>query len=157
MHFGVKNALTTFQYLMYRILGEFYGKFVYVYLDDIIIFFRSLEEHVDHLRQVLTKIRETNLKIKPSKCQWIKTTLRYFGYTISRDGVTTDPNNVAKLQNMRSPKNVKDIQSFLGFCNFYKKFIKDFATIAHPLNALLHKGTPFLWTNECQTAFETLR
>ena len=157
MPFGVKNAPATFQYLMYRVLGEFYGKFVYVYLDDIIIFSRSLEEHVDHLRQVLTKIREANLKIKPSKCQWIKTTLRYLGYTISRDGVTTDPNNVAKLQNMRPPKNVKDIQSFLGFCNFYKKFIKDFATIAHLLNALLHKGTPFLWTNECQTAFETLR
>ena len=67
MPFGVKNAPATFQYLMYRVLGEFYEKFVYVYLDDIIIFSRSLEEHVDHLRQVLTKIREANLKIKPSK------------------------------------------------------------------------------------------
>ena len=134
MPFSVKNAPATFQYLMYCVLGEFYEKFVYVYLDDIIIFSRSLEEHVDHLRQVLTKIREANLKIKLSKYQWIKTTLKYLGYTISRDKVTTDPNNMAKLQNIRPPKNIKDIQSFLDFCNFYKKFIKDFTTIAYPLN-----------------------
>src|ERR1044071_5766322 len=80
MSFDVKNALTTFQYLMYHVLDEFYRKFVYVYLDDIIIFFRSLEEHINYLCLVLTKIKKANLKIKLSKCQWIKTSFRYLSY-----------------------------------------------------------------------------
>ena len=156
MSFGIKNVPATFQYLIYRVLGEFYGKFVYIYLDDIIIFSRMLKKHTDHFWQVLTKIRKANLKIKPNKCQWIKITLKYLEYIIFCDGVTTNPNNVIKLQNIRPPKNVKDIQFFLSFCNFYKKFIKDFTTIAYPLNTLLYKETSFLWTNKCQNAFETL-
>ena len=82
---------------MYLVLGKFYGKFVFVYLDNIIIYSKSKEEHVQHLHEVLTELRKAGLKIKPAKCQWFKTKLRYLGYTISREGITTDPNNVAKL------------------------------------------------------------
>ena len=111
---------------------------------------------MQHLRPVLEALRDHHLKIKPSKCQWVKKKLRYLGYTISEEGVCTDPNNVAKLQNMTPPKSVKDIQAFLGFCNFYKRFIKDFAKIAHLLIQLTHKNYKWNWTQECQTAFETL-
>ena len=96
---------------------------------------------MQHLYKVLTEIRKAGLKIKPAKYQWFKTKLRYLRYIIFRKGIITDPNNIAKLQQMYPPRNVKDVQSFLGFCNFYKRFIQDFAHIAHPLIQLTRKST----------------
>src|SRR5688572_27563062 len=107
MLFGVKNAPATFQYLMYLVLGDYYHKFVFVYLNDIIIFSKTLEKHIQHVRLVFQALRKADLKIKPSKCQGFQTSLKYLGYTINRNGISTDPTNIAKLQQTFSPRNLK--------------------------------------------------
>src|SRR5688572_15449450 len=95
---GVKNVPATFQYLMYLVLGAYYHKFVFVYLDDIIIFSKTLEEHIQHVRLVFQALRKAGIKIKPSKCQGFQTSLKYLEYTIDHNGISTDPTSVAKLQ-----------------------------------------------------------
>src|SRR5215208_1876733 len=118
MPFSIKNAPATFQYLMYLVLGDYLNKFVFVYLDDIIIYSKSIEEHTTHVRMVLEALRKAKLKIKPTKCQWFKKRLNYLGYIISEEGISPDPTNIAKIQQMRPPHNIRQLRSFLGFCQF---------------------------------------
>ena len=163
MPFGLTNAPATFQRLMESCLGELHLSWCIIYLDDIIIFSKSPEEHLVRLKGVFDKLAIAGLKLKPSKCKFFKTRLAYLGHIVSADGIETDPKKVEAVKNWTVPKTVTDVRSFLGFTNHYRRFIRGYANVARPLNALIsgdnasRKKCLISWNNECQTAFETLK
>ncbi|CAB3997885.1 Retrovirus-related Pol poly from transposon, partial [Paramuricea clavata] len=128
-----------------------------VYLDDIIIYSRSFDDHLDHLNDVFSRLRSANVKLKPSKCSFARSTVEYLGHVVSRDGIRPDPSKIAAVENFPVPRCVRDVRSFLGLANYYRRFIKNFASIASPLNKLTHKNVRFYWDESCAKAFHTLK
>lgn len=157
MPMGLRNSPSTFQKLMNTVLYELGDIKAIVYLDDIIIFGSTIEEHNENLCRVLEAMRRHNLKIDPTKCQILKTEIKYLGHTIDKDGIRPTQDNIKAIREMQVPKTVKGVRSFLGTVNFYGKFIPKIAEIRKPLNDLLKKNTKFVWTNDCQKAFEDLK
>ena len=155
--FGLRNAPGTFQRLMNYVLQEFLGKFIAVYLDDIIIYSKTYEAHLDHITQVFNALRTANLKIKLKKCYFCLPSISFLGHVVGRDGIRVDPTKVEKIKNFPVPTNVSEIRAALGLFSYYRKFIKDFSKIAKPLTMLLKKETPFQWTEKQQNAFEYLK
>uniref|UniRef100_A0A3B3DXT9 Gypsy retrotransposon integrase-like protein 1 n=1 Tax=Oryzias melastigma TaxID=30732 RepID=A0A3B3DXT9_ORYME len=175
---GITNAPSTFQRLMEKCVGDMNLKEVLVFLDDLIIFSQSLEEHESRLLRVLNRLKEYGLKLSPEKCKFFQTSVRYLGHIVSESGVETDPAKTEALKTWPIPKNLKELRAFLGFSGYYRRFIKDYAAIVRPLNHLTRgypphrkvskpQGNPeqYLdpkqplasrWTNECQKAFETV-
>lgn len=175
---GVTNAPSTFQRLMERCMGDINLKEVLVFLDDLIVFADSLEEHETRLFHVLNRLKEFGLKLSLEKCKFFQTSVRYLGHIVSRAGVETDPQKIEALKTWPSPRNLKELRSFLGFAGYYRRFIQNFSKIVKPLNDLtagyppLKKGCRFKvdgdqylnprepfggrWTNNCQQAFETI-
>ena len=138
--FGLTNAPATFQQMMNDLLRPFLGKFVVVFLDDILIYSRSLSEHVQHIRTVLDVLRTEKLYAKASKCEFFKKELLYLGHIITRDGIRVDPEKLDKVRNWPILKNVRQVKSFLGFTGFFRKFIKEYSKVAAPLTQLLKGG-----------------
>jgi hypothetical protein len=155
--FGLTNAPATFMTLMNDIFRPMLDKFVIVYLDDILIYSKDLREHEQHLRQVLEKLRQNRLYAKLSKCEFFRTEVNFLGHIISADGVKTDPDKTAAIREWPQPKDIKELQSFLGLCNFYRRFVQHYSKITVPLTDLLQKDKPFIWTPEAETAFQTLK
>jgi hypothetical protein len=145
MPFGLRNAPGTFQRLMNHVLRDFLGKFVAVYLDDIIIFLRTYEEHLDHINQVLDALRRANLKIKLKKCFFCLPELEFLGHIVGRNGLKPDPRKIEKVQNLPVPTKVSELHTVLGLFSYYRKFMKGFSTHAKPLYNLLKKDTNFVW------------
>ncbi len=148
---GLTNAPIIFSMVMYEILGQY--EFVIVYFDDICIYAKTVKEHIEHLKLVIEKFKEVNLKINPEKSQWISTKIKLLGYVISSDGIEMDP---SAIKNRKPPTNVKTLQQFLGMCNYYRKFIRNFADITTPLYNLLKKETKWNWSEQCENAFKEL-
>ena len=138
MFFGLTNSPATFQNMMNDILKELIdeGK-VLVYLDDILIFTRDLDEHQKLVKRVLSKLEEHKLLLKPEKCNFEKTEVEYLGVIISEDSVRMDPVKVKGIMDWPEPTTVKEVQSFLGFCNFFRRFIQGFSAVACPLSQLM--------------------
>jgi transposase InsO family protein len=157
MPFGLTNAPATFQTLMNQVLRPFLDQFCVVYLDDILVFSRSLEEHVAHLRAVLGKLRDNQLYAKLSKCEFARPQVEYLGHIISGSGLQVDPNKVAAVEKWATPKTIRDIQSFLGFANYYRRFIPGFAEKASALTALTKKGATWEWTTKCEDSFRSIK
>src|ERR1043166_3350277 len=157
MPYRLNNTPATFQKLMNRILKEYLRDFVEVYLDDIIIYSKTLKEHRQHLRKVLFKIRQHQLKLKPEKCEWIKTELKFVGHILNREGILPDPENIRKIQEASPPTNVSEVRRFIGMSSYYRNFIQDYSMIVRPLHDLTKKGVPFEWTNERQQAFDKVK
>jgi hypothetical protein len=157
MTFGLCNAPATFQAFMNDIFSDLVddGHLV-VYLDDILLFHDNLAKlhHLTH--EVLRRLAKYNLYLKPEKCSFDQTAIKYLGVIISAGNVRMDPAKVQGIMKWPRPTKVKEIQSFLGFCNFYRRFIHDYSKIAHPLFQLTKKDTPFVWTTDTQAAFDTL-
>jgi len=153
--FGLTNAPATFQTLMNSLLGHLH--FVSVYLDDILIFSKSRSEHEDHLRQVLNILRENKLHAKISKCSFFQESVEFLGHILSTHGLQPSPIKIDAIRSWPTPHNVKTLQQFLGFANYYRRFIPGFAMTAVPLNRLLTKDADFKWGKECQEAFKALR
>ncbi|GFQ98763.1 retrovirus-related Pol polyprotein from transposon 17.6 [Trichonephila clavata] len=128
-----------------------------VYLDDIIIVGHSFEEHFNNNRRVLQKLKEANLKLSPSKCHLFRREVTYLGHIISAEGVRTDPDKISAVKNWKSPMDVHQLRSFLGLCTYYRKFVKNFSAIARPLHKLTEAKQKFIWTNECNNAFNKLK
>lgn len=143
MPFGLTSAPHTFQALMNSVLRPFIDKFCLVYLDDIMIYSKSEEEHLEHLRLILTALEAAKLHIKPSKCKFAKSSTVFLGFQVSRDGISVDPKKVAAIQDWPLPTNITAVRSFLGFAGFYRRFIQNFSTIAAPLTALTSATKPF--------------
>jgi hypothetical protein len=135
--FGLTNACSTFQRLMERCMGELHLKECLIYLDDIIIFSKTEDEHIKRLESVFRRLKEQNLKLKGKKCEFFKTEIKYLGFVVSDGGITTDPDKVSVVKNWPAIKNVKDLRKFLGFTSYYRRFIQDYAKIVKPLNDLL--------------------
>ena len=162
MPFGLRNAPMSFQMLMSLVLKGLNWKFVLCYIDDILVFSPNLEVHLKHLHEVFQRLRDAKLTLKPSKCQFGVDRVIFLGHILSENGVAVDPRNTDKVQNFPVPKTQKQLRGFLGLCNYYRRFVKNFARICIPLNALLKNEvkrnfSPSDWTSECQNAFETLK
>jgi hypothetical protein len=156
MPFGLCNAPATFQALMNDILRPFLRRFVLVFFDDILIYSSSITEHLRHLRTVLTVLHQHQLFVKKSKCDFGVPSISYLGHIISADGVAMDPEKVRAVTDWPQPRSARAIRGFLGLAGYYRKFIKNFGTIAAPLTALLKKEG-FIWTDVTSSAFEKLK
>ncbi len=162
MPFGLTNAPATFQRLMETTLGDLNLTWCLIYLDDIIVHSRVPTEMLIRLRCVFERIRQADLKLKPSKCEFFKEKVTYLGHTVSKEGIHTDPSKIEVIKTWPVPKTVTDVRRFLGFANHYRKFIKGYAKIAKPLHLLTagentnKKNAPVTWNSDCQLAFETI-
>lgn len=154
---GLCNAPATFQRLMYKVLGNMLWTNSMAYLDDIVIFSKTFDQHMKHVEEVLIRLNDAGLKLKPKKCSIARKSLPYLGHIVSGYGVAPDPDNTKALKNYPAPRTVKQVQEFLGLTSYYRRFIEDFSTKSKPLNQLIKKGKRFEWTEECQIAFDTLR
>ncbi|KAK4469996.1 hypothetical protein MN116_000019 [Schistosoma mekongi] len=157
MPFGLTNAPATFQRLMQTILEGLVPKRCLIYLDDIIVHGRTIEQHMENLRIVLDRIRANGLKLRPNKCQFLKQSVTFLGHYITSRGVQTDCSKVQAVQSWPSPTSAAEVKSFMGLASYYRRFVANFAGIAAPLHRLTEKGRKFLWTAECQSAFEELK
>lgn len=158
MPFGLTNAPATFQRLMECVLAGISGEQCLTYLDDIIVFSNTFQEHIQRLDAVLNRLRAANLKLRPEKCHFAQHQVRYLGHIISSEGVHPDPEKVAPISNLSAPTNTKQLKHFLGLSSYYRKFIQNYAAIAEPLYKLLRKNSPgFVWSTECQNAFKMLQ
>ena len=155
MPFGLKNAPATFQRAITNVFRS-HGNAV-PYLDDILVFSQTWEEHVAHLRQALHLLREAHILLKSSKCFFGTTRTSYLGFIISDEGVAPDPQKVSAVVHWPIPSTAMHVRSFLGLASYYRRFIKGFAEIARPLHALTRKDTPYKWTIECEHAFVKLK
>jgi hypothetical protein len=142
---------------MNKVFMEFLDKFVVVFIDDILVFSKNEEEHDEHLRLVLQKLREHTLYAKRSKCEfWLKE-VSFLGHVVSDGGIAVDPNKVQDVLNWKPPTNASEIRSFLGLAGYCRRFIKGFSKLAKPLTALLEKNAKFIWSDKCQANFEGLK
>ncbi|QRV92840.1 Retrotransposable element Tf2 protein [Ceratobasidium sp. AG-Ba] len=157
MPFGLTNAPAVFQRFMNDIFRDILDIYVIVYLDDILIFSNNSEEHVDHVREVLTRLQKHNLFCNPEKCHFAVTTVTYIGLVITPDGISMEKEKVKAIMEWPAPLTVKQVQSFLGFANFYRRFIENFSRIARPLHILTHLNQPWVWGYEQQAAFVAIK
>jgi hypothetical protein len=157
MPFGLTNAPSTFMHLMNHVLRAFIGKFVVVYFDDILIYSKSFDEHLDHIHQVLVVLREEKLYGNIAKCTFCTDRVVFLGFVISADGIQVDEEKVKAIKDWPTPLNVSQVRSFHGLADFYRRFVKDFSMIAAPLNNLTKKDVPFKWGDEQDQAFNELK
>ena len=157
MPFGLTNAPTAFMDLMNKIFRPYLDQFVIVFIDDILIYSGSGEEHEEHLRIVLQTLREHRLYAKLSKCQFWLDSVAFLGHIVSAEGVSVDPQKVEAILNWKPPTSVTEIRSFLGLIGYYRKFVEGFSKIARPLTRLTRKEEPFLWSEACQQSFDELK
>jgi hypothetical protein len=159
MPFGLTNAPATFQRLMNLVLAGLNWKMCLVYIDDILIFSRTFEEHMVHIRAVFDRLRSANLKLKLTKCSFAEDSTTYLGHKISSAGVSPDPEKVTAVRKLdiKLWQNVTDVKAFLGMVGYYRRFIRGFADITRPLTALLRKDAPFVIDKEVRRAFKRLK
>lgn len=157
MPFGLCNSPGTFQRVMEKVLAGLQWQVAVLYLDDIIVYGRTFEEHFTNLETVLERINNAGLKLKPTKCHFLRKETKFLGHIVSKQGVRTDPDKTSAVENMPTPKSLRDVRSFLGLTSYYRKFIKDYATTAQPLFDLTKKDTKFCWTADTEKAFHELK
>ncbi|KAF8753263.1 hypothetical protein RHS01_06867 [Rhizoctonia solani] len=157
MPFGLCNAPATFQHFMNDILRDILDVYVIVYLDDILIFSKSREEHVTHVREVLKRLQKHKLYCQLEKCRFFQDQVHYLGIIANGEGVCADPEKISKAVDWATPQTVKGVQEFLGFVNFYRRFIMNFSKLAYPLYQLLRKENPWKWGAEQQESFDNLK
>ncbi|KAG1953664.1 retrotransposable element [Pimephales promelas] len=157
MRFGLSNSPAVFQALVNDVLRDMVDQFIYVYLDDILIFSSSLQDHVQHVRQVLQRLLENGLFVKAEKCVFHTQSVPFLGHIISVEGMRMDPDKVKAVVNWPSPDSRKALLRFLGFANFYRRFIRNFSRLAAPLTALTSPRTTFRWSDAAEAAFAKLK
>ncbi len=157
MPFGLSNSPAVFQALVNDVLRDMVDQFIYVYLDDILIFSSSLQEHVQHVRRVLQRLLENGLFVKAEKCAFHAQSVPFLGFIVSPEGVRMDPDRVKAVVNWPTPDSRKALLRFLGFANFYRRFIRNFSQLAAPLTALTSTKMTFRWSNAAEAAFTKLR
>jgi len=157
MPFGLTNAPATFQHVMEIAMRGLQWTSCLIYLDDIIIFGSTFQEHLDRLRQVLQRVRVANLKLKPEKCALFQAEVPFLGHIVSGDGIRPNPENIAKVKAWEVPRNVTEVKQFLGLCSYYRRFVKGFSVISKPLTNLTCNNSDLVWTAECQDAFDRLK
>ena len=154
---GLTNACATFQRLMDKVLGELVSKICFVYLDDVIIFSENLEDHLKHVKLIVERLEKANLKIKLEKCEFAVSKIEYLSHIIEKGAITPNPKKVAHVRDMKPPKTIRKLKGFLGYASYYRKYIKNFSSIASPLIRATIRTKVVKWTEECQNAFDELK
>jgi len=157
MPFGLTNTLAAFQRFVNTVFADMLDVCVVVYLDDILIYSEDMESHQQHVREVLRRLRLHGLFTKPEKCEFHSDSVEYLGYHLSPEGLTMSPDKIQTISDWPEPRKVKDIQSFLGFANFYRRFIFNYSDIVVPLTWLTRKDAPWIFSEDCRHAFNALK
>ena len=157
MHYGLTNAPASFQWFMNEVFKDITDVCVVVYLDDILIYSDNPDEHLNHVREVLRRLRANNLYAKVEKCAFSVDTTDFLGFVVGPDGLRMDESKIQVIRDWPTPRKVKDIQSFLGFANFYRRFISSYSDITVPLTRLTRKDAPWAWSSQCEDAFQLLK
>ena len=157
MPFKLTNTPATFCTLMNQVFHEYLDKFMVVYLDDIVVYSAAMEEHKEHLAKVFQKLRDNQLYVKREKCSFAQGSIKFLGHVVDRGHIKMDLEKVRAIQEWRTPANVKELRSFLGLANYYRRFIEGYSRKAAPLTELLKKGVTWEWTDQCQKAFNELK
>ncbi len=158
MPYGLVNAPSVFQDFMHEVLREYLHRFVLVYIDDILIYSRSLAEHRHHIAEVLQRLRQFHLFLKAEKCSFHQSSVQFLGYHIDSSGIRMDEGKVEAIRTWPQPTTIKELQRFLGFSNFYRRFIQNYSTLTGPLtNLLRNKPKSLSWSTAANEAFERLK
>ena len=153
MLFGLTNAPSTFMRLMNQALHAFIGRFVVVYFDDILVYNKNLDKHINHLHCVLTVLRKEKLYANLKKCSFCMDKVVFLGYVVSAKGIEVDEEKVKAIKEWPTPKSITKVRSFHGLASFYRRFVKDFSTLAAPLTGIVKKFVGFKWGSEQDRAF----
>lgn len=157
MAMGLCNSPSTFERLMERTLAGLNQITCLVYLDDIVIFGKDVEEKIHRLREVFRRLIDAGLKLKPKKCILFQESVKYLGHIVSKNGIATDPDKVKSIQEWPTPENVSQLRSFLGLSSYYRRYVKGFASIARSLHKLTELDRQFVWTKETEESFQELK
>ncbi|XP_069154406.1 uncharacterized protein [Solanum lycopersicum] len=157
MSFGLTNAPAAFMDLMNGVFRPYLDSFVIVFIDDILIYSRSKEEHEHHLRIVLGILKEKKLYAKFSKCEFWLSSIAFLGHVVSKEGIMVDPKKIEAVRDWVRPASVTEIRSFLGLAGYYRRFVEGFSSIASPLTRLTQKKVTFQWSDECEVSFQKLK
>ena len=157
MPFGLNNSASTFQRTMEMALQGLQWITCLIYIDDIIVFGRTFEEHVQRIGQVFERIREAGLKLKPAKCNMFEQEVIFLGHVVSGEGVRPSPVNITKILDWPEPRTAKQVKQFVAMGSYYRRYVRDFASMVRPMTELTKKGKQFLWTETCQKSFEQLK
>jgi len=155
--FHLTNAPTAFMCLINIVLHPYLEKFFILFIDDILVYSRNEEEHVEHLVAVLKFLREHKLYAKHSKCNLFQSEVHYLGHAISKEGIVVDPEMIRAIMEWVAPKNVDKVRPFMGLGGYYKRFIRKLTHITYPITSLQRKGKKFKWIEECEASFEQLK
>ena len=157
MPFGLSNAPSAFQRFMNKVFSDLLNIFVVIYLDDILIYSNNLIDHKKHVKEVLRRLRDNGLYASSTKCIFHQEKIEFLGFVLGLDGLRMDESKVQTIQGWPTPHWMKDMQSFLGFANFYRRFISNYTDVSAPLTCLTQKNKPWSWTTDCQVAFDDLK
>lgn len=155
--FGLNVSPNSFQRMMTIALSGLSPECAFLYIDDVIVTGCSIKHHLANLKKVFQRMRDFNLKLNPSKCNFFKSEVTFLGHHISANGIQQDPSKCSIIFNYPVPKNADETRRFVALCNYYRRFIPNFASIANPLNKLLRKNTKFIWSIDCQNSFDVLK
>ena len=155
--FGLTNAPADFLRFINKTLAPFLDHFTSAYLDDILIHSDTMKEHTRHIHRVLERLNGAGLHLKPEKCEFHKMEVKYLGLIIGADGIKMDPSKVETVKAWPPPENLRDVRGFLGFANFYRRFVKGYSKVVEPLIRLTRKGQPFKWETKQQESFNRLK
>ena len=150
---GLSSSGPHFQRAMNHIFRDFIGKFMFVYIDDLVIFSKTYEDHLKHIDLVLAHLKQFDLRVKPSKCNFAKPQVKLLGYIVSKEGIATDPDKVKAIVELPVPLTVKQVRSIIGTCNYYRQVVPQFAKIAQPLTVLTRKHAKFVWGGSTTASF----
>ena len=148
---------STFMRLMNHMFREYIGKFVLVYFDDILIYSRTLDDHLKHLRLVLEYLRRESIYINRAKCSFVLDRTNFLGFIVTKDGITVDESKITAIRDWPTPTTPTQVRSFLGLTGFYKRFVRNFSTLAVPLHNLTKKETTVKWLDSHEAAFRELK
>ena len=155
--FGLTNMPATFQRVMELALRGLSWTSCVIYLDDVIVLGSTFTDHINKLRQVLSRLKAANFKLKPSKCALLQNEVPFLGHIVSKQGLSPNPDNIRKVSEWPVPENVTEVRQFLGLASYYRRFVRNFASVAKPLNNLTKKDSALSWTPACQAAFDQLK
>jgi hypothetical protein len=153
MPFGLKNATSTFSRTMAEVFKDLGSKFLKVFVDDLNVHSKSWGEHLQHLDEVLCKLREVNLKLNLSKCCFATKMISFLGHMVSKEGIQPDPGKIEVVLHFPTPRNVTNVKSFLSLTGYYRKYVKGYSSLVGPLFALTRKDVSFVWDMSCEQAY----
>ncbi|KAI1828762.1 hypothetical protein DTO006G1_9961 [Penicillium roqueforti] len=157
MPFGLTNGPATFQRFMNNVLRECMDEYAVAFVDDILIYSDTIEEHQRHVREVLSRLQKAGLQVALPKCEFSVTKTKFLGFIVSTEGIAVDPEKISVIQQWKIPTTVKGVQSFLGFCNFYRRFIQGYSAVSKPLHYLTRRDVVYHWSPQCEDAFQKLK